>query len=294
MGQRRLAKFDLSMINANSEEKRGRAYYAVKRSADIVFSAILLAVLFPILIIVALVIALTSKGGVFFRQERVGRNGNLFKIIKFRTMVDGAERMGPLVTSADDRRITRVGQILRATKLDELPQFWNVLVGDMSIVGPRPQVPRYVDLFDPAQRAEILSLRPGITGPTAIMFRHEESILETREDRESFYVDYLLPVKCQIDVTYVNSCSLKTDVNAFFATFTLLFRGVFHRLLGRPIGKKLELSNIHRLLIEQYPGEPVELTGEPKPVPAKPAPAKAVVAEKPLVVEDKGKPVLQR
>ncbi len=235
------------------------AYSVLKRGVDVVLSALLLLIFLPLMAVVAIWVSLESRGGALFKQNRVGKDGRPFKIIKFRTMVTNAESIGPLVTSSDDQRITRSGKILRATKIDELPQLWNVLVGEMSIVGPRPQVPKYVDLFDPEFRRIILSVRPGITGPTALQFRHEESILDSRRDREAFYVDVLLPIKCQLDVDYVRSAGFKADLVAFFSTFTVLFRGLGHRLLGRPIGKKIELSVSHKAIIQNYSSDQPEV-----------------------------------
>ncbi|MHB8635063.1 MAG: sugar transferase [Fimbriimonadaceae bacterium] len=227
-------------------------YSTIKRSADVVSSACLLAAFSPLFLVVAAVIACESRGGVFFRQERVGRGGRTFRIIKFRTMVANAELIGPQITAADDERMTRLGRLLRATKIDELPQLWNVLVGDMSLVGPRPQVPRYVRHFPLDARDEILSVLPGITGPTALQFRHEESILDARQDKERFYIDVLLPIKCSLDQEYVRCCGVSTDAHAMLATLWLFLRGIGHRLLRRPIGQQIELSPQHQRMIEEY------------------------------------------
>lgn len=237
-----------------------RIYDLIKRGADILLALVLLAALLPLLCIVWVLIKLTSPGPALFRQERVGRNGRIFRIAKFRTMIVGAEKKGPLVTAADDCRITKIGAILRATKIDELPQLWNVLVGDMSFVGPRPQVVRYVDMFNERMKLAILAVRPGITGPTAIQFRHEETILENRHDRERFYVEVLLVIKCEIDFAYVCTRGFASDSSAFFRTVGILCAGIYHRLLKRPIGQKLDLSPRHRQMIEDYDGEPVEFT----------------------------------
>ena len=231
---------------------RDTFYPFVKRTADVFISVCLLALCVPLFGIVAIVIAVESKGGVFFRQDRVGRYGRIFKIIKFRTMVANAESLGPQITAAADERMTRLGRLLRATKIDELPQLVNVLIGDMSLVGPRPQVPRYVSHFPPAAREVILSVLPGITGPTAILFRHEESILDARANPESFYLDVLVPIKCELDVEYVRRRSLWNDIRALCATIALIVRGIIHRILRRPIGHYLELSQQQTAVIEQY------------------------------------------
>lgn len=227
-------------------------YFAFKRTVDAVTAALLLAIFLPLFAVVAVIVAVESPGGAFFRQIRVGKNGRLFKIVKFRTMVANAEALGAQITAAGDPRMTRLGPVLRATKIDELPQLWNVLLGDMSLVGPRPQVPRYVDMFPPDARAEILSVLPGITGPTALQFRHEESILDERHDKERFYIDVLLPIKCSLDQGYVRDCGAATDARALLDTLWLFIRGIGHRILRRPIGVKIELSPTHQRMIEEY------------------------------------------
>ena len=153
-----------------------------KRVFDLVSSVIGLVVLAPILVLVSLFVWLGDRGPVFFRQERVGRGGRLFRIHKFRTM--RVANSGSQVTSADDNRITPLGKVLRKTKLDELPQLIDVALGNMSLVGPRPEVPRYVELWGEEARAEILSVRPGITAPAAIAYRYEQDELAAGEDPE--------------------------------------------------------------------------------------------------------------
>jgi lipopolysaccharide/colanic/teichoic acid biosynthesis glycosyltransferase len=217
-----------------------RLYEAAKRITDILFSAALILVFAPVLAFVAVWVWLDSKGSIFFRQQRVGKNGRTFRIIKFRTMVMNAEACGPQVTAKHDPRITRCGRILRAWKLDELPQFINVLLGDMSLVGPRPQVPRYVELFPARQREKILSVRPGITGPTAIRFRHEEEMLQNRENREEFYIAVLLPIKCDLDEAYIDSRGTSVDFAALCQTAWMLIRGVVNRLRRIPVGETVE------------------------------------------------------
>ena len=143
---------------------------AVKRLFDIVLSTIILLIAAPIMLIVAIAVWMTSPGPLLYKQARVGVHGKHFKIFKFRTMCTGADKLGPSVTSADDNRITPIGKFLRTSKLDEFPQLINVILGEMSLVGPRPQVPRFVDRFDPAMREIVLSVRPGVTGLTALCF----------------------------------------------------------------------------------------------------------------------------
>jgi lipopolysaccharide/colanic/teichoic acid biosynthesis glycosyltransferase len=170
----------------------------------------------PIMGLAGVLVALTSRGPVFFRQERVGRGGRIFRLCKLRTMrVDSA---GPQVTAAGDPRITAIGRILRKTKLDELPQFWNVLRGEMSFVGPRPEVPRYVDPGNPLWR-EILEVRPGITDPVTLTLRDEEALLAgARGDRERFYLETLQPFKLRQYALYLRRRSWWTDLRILLRT----------------------------------------------------------------------------
>ena len=174
---------------------------------------------------VGLLVACTSRGPLLYKQKRVGRDGRLFEIFKFRTMCVGADKKGPSVTSSDDVRITPIGRWLRVSKLDEIPQLINVLFGDMSLVGPRPQVPQFVEHFDPSMRELVLRVRPGITGPTAIRFRNEEQLLANQPDRETFYIRQILPVKLEMDVEYVENRSMREDVRILFATARMLTYG---------------------------------------------------------------------
>ncbi len=219
---------------------RSRPYELIKRSVDFAVSGFSLVLISPMFAVVSLLVRLDSKGPIFFRQSRIGLHGETFSIIKFRTMVVNAEQVGPQVTSSDDPRMTRVGRILRATKVDELPQLINVLTGEMSLVGPRPQVPKYVNLFPAHQKGTILSVRPGITGPAAIKFRHEEDILQNREDREEFYVKVLLPIKCSIDEDYVEGRSLARDAAVVIETAKILARGILNRVRRRPMGQYID------------------------------------------------------
>lgn len=192
----------------------------MKRLVDIVAAACGLLLLAPLLALIALVVRLDSEGPVLFRQLRVGRRGQPFHILKFRSMYhfpDGAPG-APQITSAADPRITRVGGLLRRTKLDELPQLINVLRGEMSIVGPRPEVPRYVAMYPPEARDEILSVRPGITDEAAIAFRDENEILGRSEDAERTYVEEILPRKIQFYRDYVRDRSLLGDLGIILRT----------------------------------------------------------------------------
>ena len=182
----------------------------LKRWFDIMVSAIALVFLAEIFIIISLVVRFSSPGPVFYKATRVGRNGKLFKVYKFRSMVDGADKLGPHVTGIDDPRITHIGRFLRNTKLDELPQLINVLRGEMSLVGPRPEDPDYVRLYTPEQRM-VLSVRPGITGAASVIYRHEEALL-VGEDREHRYVQEIMPSKLAIDLEYLRNMSRTRDL----------------------------------------------------------------------------------
>ena len=189
----------------------------MKRLLDICLSATGLLVLSPVLAGVAL--ALRSRGGgpVLFKQERIGRDFRPFRILKFRTMVRGAERLGPGITPGHDPRVTRLGAFLRATKLDELPQLWNVLVGDMSLVGPRPELPHYARMFEDDYR-EILRVRPGITDVASLVYRDEAGRLDREDDPERAYVDAILPDKIRLARTYVSRASVGYDLRIIAET----------------------------------------------------------------------------
>ena len=189
----------------------------MKRVFDFLCSSIGLLVLFPVFLLVMLAIYLESGGPVFFRQERVGKDGVPFHIIKFRSMVDRASEIGPEITSAGDPRVTRVGQFLRRTKLDELPQLLNVWSGEMSIVGPRPEVPSFVALYDDRQK-EVLSVRPGITDPASIAYADEEKILGAASDSYRAYVEQILPQKLELNLQYIKKMSLRSDIKIIFMT----------------------------------------------------------------------------
>ena len=168
-------------------------------------------------------IKLESPGPVFFRQARVGRHGRVFRIHKFRTMRVDAESMGPQVTVGADPRITRAGAFLRAHRLDELPQFLDVLAGDMSLVGPRPDVPRYVDQWPPALRERVLAVRPGITDPASLEFRGEAEILARAADPEREYLEVVLPAKLRASADYADRATFWTDLRVLARTVGVLF-----------------------------------------------------------------------
>ncbi len=187
---------------------------------DVACASAGLIVLSPFLAVVALAVKLTSPGLAFFRQERVGLNGNLFKIFKFRTMITGAVSGSSLLTAAGDPRITRLGAWLRKTKIDELPQLINVLLGHMSLVGPRPEVGKYVNVYTERQR-NVLLVRPGMTGASINIY--EEELLAGQIDKESFYIKSILPAKLEIDLAYCAHISLCNDLVLIFGTFPMIF-----------------------------------------------------------------------
>lgn len=190
----------------------------LKRIFDLVASALLLVVLSPLLLIVAFAVKLGSRGPVLFRQERMGRGFQPFLIYKFRTMVADAPRLGGQLTAGNhDPRITRVGRLLRRWKLDELPQLVNILKGDMSIVGPRPEVPRYVEMFRD-DYAVILSVRPGVTDPASIQYLNEGQLLAGATDPEQTYVQQILPAKIALAKEYVARQSFLTDLRLICQT----------------------------------------------------------------------------
>ena len=190
------------------------------RALEAVLALVGLVVLLPLLVLVALVVAVCCGRPVLFSQVRIGRDGIPFVLYKFRTMHWSSS--GPEVTSSDDARITRVGRFLRMTKFDELPELWNVLQGDMSLVGPRPEVPCYVDMNNPVWQL-VLKARPGITDPTTLTLRNEEKLLSgVKGDRERFYVEVLLPFKLRGYVEYIRSRSLRTDLNVLWRTVMAL------------------------------------------------------------------------
>jgi len=180
-----------------------------------------LVVLSPVLLLVAAVIKLGDRGPVFYAQQRVGQYGKPFWILKFRTMTAGADQQGPAITVSQDARITRVGTRLRAWKLDELPQLVNVLLGDMALVGPRPEVPRYVALYTQEQ-AQVLRLRPGITDAASIAYRGENDLLNGSQDPEAFYIQTILPDKIRINLDYAIRATFWTHIRIILATLGLL------------------------------------------------------------------------
>lgn len=195
----------------------------MKRLFDIVASGLGLLVLSPILIIVAIWIKLDSKGPVFYRQVRVGRYNKDFRIFKFRSMRVGSDK-GSLVTiGGRDPRVTRSGYFIRKFKIDELPQLINVFIGDMSLVGPRPEVRHYVDYWTPEQM-HALDVRPGITDPASIRFRNENELLEKAEDPEKYYIEVIMQEKLKLYLEYVDNASFWYDIKLIFQTFGVIIK----------------------------------------------------------------------
>ena len=193
----------------------------IKRGIDILFSLIGLICLFPFFIFISFLIFITSKGGVFFVQLRVGKNNKDFKLYKFRTMVLNSDNKGLLTVGNNDKRITKLGYYLRKNKLDELPQLINVLNGTMSLVGPRPEVRKYVNLYNSEQKS-ILDVKPGITDLASIMYYNENEILANSVNPEQTYINEIMPIKLELNKQYINEMSLFTDLKIIFKTFIKL------------------------------------------------------------------------
>ncbi len=189
----------------------------MKRLLDIIGTSFALLLLSPFLIVFALLVALTSPGGAFFGQVRVGRGGKEFRLWKFRSMRPDSESQGQITVGGRDPRITGVGFVLRKTKVDELPQLWNVLIGDMSLVGPRPEVPKYVAMYNAEQRL-VLSVRPGITSMASIAYINENEVLGRSSDPERTYVEEVMPAKLALDLRYVRERSIMLDLRIVFST----------------------------------------------------------------------------
>lgn len=193
----------------------------MKRFLDILSSFLVLVVLLPVWLVIALAIALESRGGVFYKQVRVGKDNKDFNLYKFRTMRVGSDQKGLLTVGERDNRITRVGYFLRKFKIDEFPQLLNVLKGDMSIVGPRPEVRKYVDLYTPEQM-KVLSVRPGLTDLASIQYVHENEILAAAEDPERAYIDEVMPTKLALNLQYIENQSVVGDIKLIFKTFAAI------------------------------------------------------------------------
>ncbi|MBW7845549.1 MAG: sugar transferase [Bacteroidia bacterium] len=189
----------------------------IKRFFDIIFSGIGILFLLPIFFILAILVKLESKGPIIFKQIRVGKNNVDFKLFKFRSMYLDAEKRGQLTVGMKDPRITKMGYFLRKYKLDELPQLFNVFIGDMSLVGPRPEVRKYVDYYTPEQK-KVLTVRPGITDYASIKFINENELLAKAENPEAFYITDIMPQKLKLNLQYIENPSLFKDIQLIVTT----------------------------------------------------------------------------
>ena len=191
-------------------------YSITKRIFDILSAIIVLVLLIPVFVILSIWILLDSKGGVFYSRIRVGKNGKLFKLHKFRSMRQNAEASGQL-TIGNDNRVTKSGKFIRKTKLDEFPQLINIIKGEMSIVGPRPEVPRYVDLYTPDQR-RVLSVKPGLTDLASLEFISEQEILGKSNNPEKVYIEEIMPKKLELNLRYIDTMNFWLDIKLIFNT----------------------------------------------------------------------------
>jgi lipopolysaccharide/colanic/teichoic acid biosynthesis glycosyltransferase len=213
-----------SDAEAGASQRRARSLDSLlRRLFNVTSSLVGLIVISPVLAVVAVAVKADSAGPVFYRQRRVGRGGVPFDILKFRSMRVDAEAVGGQLTVGADPRVTNVGRVIRAWKLDELPQLINVVKGDMDLVGPRPEVPRYVALYDEEQRG-VLSVRPGITDPASVEFRSESDLMAGHPDPERLYVDEIMPRKLAINLEYLRTRSLASDIGVIFSTIAALAR----------------------------------------------------------------------
>ena len=202
--------------------KKRRVSLFFKRVLDILISFLLIILFSPLILVLMICVAADSKGPVFFLQERVGRYGKPFRIIKFRTMVQNAEALGAQVTGGEDPRITRMGRRLRSLRLDEIPQLFNIFAGQMSFVGTRPEVPRYVAAYDDRMRTTLL-LPPGLTSMTSIRFRNESELLENAENPDEVYIREILPEKMKYNVEYLEKAGPFYDLSVMWRTVTHVF-----------------------------------------------------------------------
>jgi len=203
--------------------KKKRVKIFLKRLLDILMSVIMLVFLIIPIAVISIVVKATSKGPVMFRQERVTTYGKTFKILKFRTMVVDAERLGSQVTTENDSRVTGVGKMLRKYRLDELPQIFNVLSGSMSIVGVRPEVPKYVDRYRDEYYATLL-MPAGITSPASIMYKDEDTLLAAGGDADTIYIENILPEKMKYNLNYIDNFGLFSDIGLMVKTVVEVFK----------------------------------------------------------------------
>lgn len=191
----------------------------IKRAFDIIFSFLGIVIIWPFLLIIALIVVIDSPGGAIYKQERIGKNGKPFNIFKFRTMM---KNTGLELTLANDGRVTRVGGFLRKYKLDELPQLFNVLGGSMSLVGPRPEVRKYVEMYNEEQK-RVLSIKPGVTDMASIKYSDETSLMEDAEEMEKIYINVIMPDKLRLNLEYIDNLSIMNDIKIIFATIKKVF-----------------------------------------------------------------------
>lgn len=197
-------------------------YPVFKRISDVLASVCVLILLLPLFLIIAIWILMDSPGGVFYKQIRVGLNGREFKLFKFRSMRAGADKKGQ-ITIGNDSRVTKSGQFIRKFKIDEFPQLINIIVGDMSVVGPRPEVPKYVQLYDDDQN-RVLSVRPGLTDFATIEYIDEQEQLGQSSEPEKLYINTIMPEKLELNLKYIDSRSFQTDLKIIFKTISSIFR----------------------------------------------------------------------
>ena len=211
------------IIDFDKLMKKKKPALFFKRCFDVTVSFIGIIFLLLPFAVIAILIKATSEGPVFFRQTRVGKNGKEFRIYKFRTMVSDAEKKGLQITVGQDSRITGIGKVLRKTKADELPQLFNVFVGQMSFVGPRPEVPHYVEMYNDYQK-NVLRLRPGITELASIVYRDENGLLAESEDPEKTYIEEIMPKKIELNMKYFQKMNVFYDIYLIFKTFAAILK----------------------------------------------------------------------
>jgi len=195
----------------------------MKRLFDLLMAVFSLLILFPAMVIIAVWIMVDSRGGIFYLQKRVGKGNKDFNIFKFRTMHPGADAKGLLTVGGRDYRVSRAGYYLRKSKLDELPQLLNIIIGDMSIVGPRPEVRKFVDLYNEKQM-KVLSVRPGLTDYASLEYFDENKILEKSSDPEKDYIEIIMPAKLELNLRYISERSLLLDIRIILQTIARIFR----------------------------------------------------------------------
>lgn len=229
-----------------SEARATHGIEPSRRTVDILVSGVALLLLSPVFALIGLAIRFTNRGPIFFSQARVGEGGVPFRIVKFRTMVRGAERLGPKISGAGDTRVTRVGRFLRSTKVDELPQLWNVLKGEMTLVGPRAEVPEMVCHYT-AEERQLLEARPGVTGPGQIFFTTNQAwALDGVEDVEGHYVTHQLHPKLAIDLEYLKGRNWRTDSIVLARSVLLMLRTAFSASSSRQVTEVKAASETSR------------------------------------------------